>query len=72
VSAPGEPDASAADGLRPLGRSPLLHEQVVQQLIPWAAAAAMTAHIDLVPDVPLPADEDRARLRSGRASRPRG
>jgi GntR family transcriptional regulator, transcriptional repressor for pyruvate dehydrogenase complex len=37
-----------------------------------AAAAAMTAHIDLVSDVPLPADQDRARLRSGRASRPRG
>ena len=42
----------------PLRRSPRLNEQVVQQLILGAAAAAMTAHIELVFDVPLLADDD--------------
>jgi hypothetical protein len=41
----------------PLRRSPRLNEQVVQQLI-LGAAAAMTAHIELVFDVPLLADDD--------------
>ncbi len=37
---------------------PPVNDQVVQQLILGAAAAAMTAHIELVSDVPLLADDD--------------